>query len=256
MLVSELLTAIRDTLSDNDAERWSDKRIIREINSAAKHIVRGARNRVATYSYSITPNVVQYILPSTVISISSAEYSSKNIAIRSTQWLNEHNGTDWRLDTGDEVEAIVFDERNSTLLYIYPILENPISSGINGAIVSISDTDFTAPYGAVVSLSEFSNDTQEVTDNALLRVTCVDYAPDVEDITDELDLSEACFKAIKYYACGHILKDDRDTQNRQFGAEELLLYGSELKELTKLSSADYTKTNQYFTEYKGGINGY
>jgi len=127
-----------------------------------------------------------------------------------------------------------------------------------------SITDFTADldYGLVGYIKDEGitktiatpNDygvTVDILDTAgALIIYYIRKPVDIVDITDSLDIDDIWETAIKYYVCGHALRDDMDTQNRQFGAEELQLYSIELKEAMENSSRDFTKSTQYKTKYR------
>jgi hypothetical protein len=58
---------------------------------------------------------------------------------------------------------------------------------------------------------------------------------------------------MRYYVSGMALRDDKDTQNRQFAAEELKLYDRELGLAKETSELDSTDGSQYVVAYQSGV---
>ncbi|RLB10201.1 MAG: hypothetical protein DRG27_03540 [Deltaproteobacteria bacterium] len=72
----------------------------------------------------------------------------------------------------------------------------------------------------------------------------------IDSLTDALELGIECEQAIKFYTCGHLYRDDKDTQSRQMGIDELQLYATEVKLLQKESALDYTAGTHYEIPYR------
>lgn len=77
----------------------------------------------------------------------------------------------------------------------------------------------------------------------------------VRSAADELEISQIFDRAIKFYVTAMALRDDRDSQNRQLGAEELNFFIAELEDAKKDSALNYTDTpTRYSTQYVGAFD--
>jgi hypothetical protein len=73
------------------------------------------------------------------------------------------------------------------------------------------------------------------------------------DVDQTLEIDEVFDKAIKHYVIGMALRDDKDTQNRQVGNEELGFYAAEIGRATVSSSLDFTTAEKQTVNYNNGF---
>lgn len=77
----------------------------------------------------------------------------------------------------------------------------------------------------------------------------------VRSAADELEISPIFDRAIKFYVAAMALRDDRDSQNRVLGAEELNFFIAELEDAKKDSALNYTDTpTRYTIQYIGAFD--
>jgi hypothetical protein len=74
-------------------------------------------------------------------------------------------------------------------------------------------------------------------------------------VTDSLEIDIVWDTAIERFVIGSALRDNKDTQDRQVGNEELMIYESELSKAKKDAKDNFTATKtQYTTPYNGGFS--
>jgi hypothetical protein len=241
---SAIITKVRDTVNDPDGDRWSDARIIRSINDAMKSINLEANILRSKYSFDLVANTHTYQLPGEVQKISRCVYNNEAVAFKSHQEMDAMYST-WEEDTkSDEVTYVIYDKLNQGQIRIYPIPESNISgvSSLYGVVAGATGFTLNSVYGVVTGI----NETQEG-----IIVYYIKKPTPIVNAGDELELNDIWDKAIKHYVCSELLRDDKDTQSRAFGNEELELYINEVRSARDYSSADFTASNQYETSYRG-----
>lgn len=283
--IATLMLRIRDSLSDPNANRWSNDRLLRLIDEAQKVTARKAKllrsraevaviSEIATYDLPSEASILTRVLASDAPSTATdTEISRQSVRLKSHQQMDEID-PDWESQTGDGIEYIVFDKLNPQQFKVYPI---PIDSDSVSEHTFTSDygelTDSTGdtvdPYGVVTDLTTtdilvttFTSDLGIVTDMSSLITSLVVYylhrPPTLDDYTkidveQPLVISEDWDNALKHYVVGMCLRDDKDTQNRTVGNEELGFYVDELTEAMGDSSKDFTSSTQHEPVYTPGI---
>lgn len=167
----------------------------------------------------------------------------------------------------------------------YTIVDDGTLSGEFGILVSLEDAlwtfeDYDPLYGIVVGIegytlsgdygvvAEFSSDLVNVYVNGVyglltgfsdestgLTVYYLKKPNNITSIYDELEISTSFDRAIKFYVTGMALRDDRDTQNRAVGNEELQFFQIELQQADKAGRHDGTASRtQYNANYIGAFD--
>ena len=196
----------------------------------------------------------------------------------------------WEEYVSSPVTRIVFDKLNTGKFKVYPIPENPETSWniVNesgdlltipfGILSGATSYSFSGQYGICADYSDdFTNQYQQIDDDVsdslgltvvfdddstnltlyyLKRPVEIALATGVTDLTtiDDPEIDSVWDTALKYYVTGMAMRDDKDTQNRQVGNEELLFYASNVKDAMKDSASDFTSTRtQYVSPYDNGF---
>lgn len=222
MALNNIITRIRDTLSDANATRWSDDRLIRLIDEAQKTICR--RAKVLRYHVNIVANPDQstYTLPSDSQIVSRVLYNGKPLKIVSHEQMDDLD-SDWNTAKGTPEYAIT-NKLERGLLKLSPI------------------PNFV------------ENDPFDIAKANLIGLYYIRVPDTITAITDTLDLEEQYETMIRFYVTGQALRDDQDTQNRQFGLEQLQLFDSELQRVMEEVEKDFTNANTMFeTKYWTGL---
>ena len=270
--IADILTRVRDTLSDPDADRWSDARLLRLIDEAQKDIATKAKLLRTTAQIQLVPDTHTYDLPSEAINIMRiTDLEGDKIPMRSHAQMDDINPT-WEFDTGLSLEYIVFDKINPGQLKVYPIPEvgdvaDVYITGTYGVVVAIDNDTVSSPYGVVVDINQsvtqdatFTSLYGELSDmSEIFRSLLVYYhaRPTLIDAIDigisVLEIDEMYDKAIKHYTIGMAWRDDQDTQNRQLAKEELQFYAMEFVNAKKHSAADNISSSKQETQYYSGF---
>ena len=265
-MVSELLVRIRDTLADPLGDRWSDDRLLRLIDQGQKDLMVKTKGLRARTVIGVVAGREDYSLPDDVMLITRVTYNDKNIPLRTREQMDRID-SDWETKTGDVLEYIVYNKNNYNQVRVYPILTGAGTDATTfsfdsdyGSITAIdgygAENDYglsTQVYNSDYSATEVDSEYGVIVGMTEAEGFIVYYVKKPNKVllaSSELDINEFWHTALKYYVCGHALRDDMDTQNRQFGIEELALYELELGELQGHSSEDYAQTAEYSSNYR------
>jgi hypothetical protein len=240
--VYKLINDIRDTLNDPEGDRWHNDRLIRSINFALRDINQRVRVLRSKGKFQLTTGVSTYTMDMDVQLVTRVIYGNKVLEFKSHDEMDLISDT-WETDIGDDIKYIVYDKLNRSELRIYPVIASDITqiSSAYGVITSLEGIAFNSPYGIVTSLYEPKGD---------MVVYFIKQPKEVTGLNDEIDLDDTWDKAIKHYVCGNVLRDDKDTQNRTFGSEELQLYYTELQTAKIDASNNFTTAPDYTTQYR------
>ena len=270
--IADILTRIRDTLSDPNKNRWSDARLLRLIDEAQKDIATKAKLLRTTVTIQLVPDKHTYDLPSEAINIMRiTDIDGNQLPMLSHAQMDEVDST-WEFDTGVSVEQIVFDKINPGQFKVYPIPEvgdvpDTYVAGTYGVVVGIESDTVSSPYGVIVDISrsatrlvEFNSPYGELVDmSEVIKSILVYYHERPAEInaidlgTSVLNIDEMYDKAIKHYVIAMAWRDDQDTQNRQLAAEELQFYAMEFVSAKKHSAADNVSSSKQETTYYNGF---
>lgn len=290
--VTDIITRARDTLADPLKTRWTDARLLRILDEGQKQIVLNANLLRTKATLSLIPGVAEYNLPEDCFNIIRVTYKGVSLPIMSHEELDDYaergvtatQGQSWETAESTTVEAFVFDKINFSKYKLYPIpigsagsmtLENVdhlgdanmgliisasgyLSSGVYGLISELVDDGelfTTTSYNLDITVDSnygftvmFDDNASDITLYYLKRPTTLTV------VSDNLEIDEVWDMALKYYVTGMALRDDKDTQNRLVGNEELAFFATNLKQAMSRSSMDSTATRtQFNSPYIGGI---
>ncbi len=175
---------------------------------------------------------------------------------------------------GDTIDYIIYDKLNPGKIKTYPIPAGEEGSmelegsGSLGLVITAAGLDYSTSsiYGIIRDIDNLSSINDEnVSYNTDPLVSGLYGFPvfiddNTDDITlyylkrankitatsDLLEIDAIWDTCLKYYVTGHALRDDKDTQNRQVGNEELSLYRESLDEAKLLASQDFNKVRTHY----------
>lgn len=277
--VADIITRARDTLADPNKERWSDNRLLRLLDEAQKDFARQTSLLKGYAAIPIVPYTAEYSLPADCWRITRAHYAERNLRLVSHETM-DHVDSDWYTRTGSTIEALVFDQRNDSVIRCYPIpddssvqynytfeqTDNPeyAGSGRFGVVTAFDDYTMNGVFGVVtglfdpmIAVESFDSaygvvaDVGESTGN--LAIFYIRDPKTIKYITDELEISARWDIALKHYVVGHAFLDDLDTSYQQRGSTALSLYDRELNLAQRTSRHDSTAAQIYETGYNGGF---
>ena len=165
--VSDILTRARDSLADPKKERWSDDRLLRLLDEAQKDFARQSQLLKGYVTIPVVPYTAVYSLPEDCWRITRAHYAERALQLVSHQAMDIHD-QDWYTRQGSTIEALVFDQRNDSVIRCYPIPDDSAveynytfeqsdtpeysGSGRFGVVTSIDDYTFDSLYGVTTGL--------------------------------------------------------------------------------------------------------
>lgn len=290
--LEEILLRVRDSLSDPDKDRWTDARLLRLADDAQKLIAKHANLLRTKVNVPLAALVAEYSLPQTIPGIIAVwtgagtpvyvsapseviSYALPPDIHKITRVLNENGnpipvlsheqadrlfGTNWEAEVRSPVEAIIFDKVSQNRLKVYPIPEETTPTEISAEVGNLNSVYgvtvagglestydlISSPYGVMVGVAQVTN--------ISLTVYYLKIADLISEITDTLEIGTTFDQALKFYITGMALLDDKDTENRARGREELGFFEAELTKAKKDSSLDFTtKSDQYDVPYIGGF---
>ncbi len=202
--------------------------------------------------------------------------------------LAASSATGWEDYTASEVTRIITDKLNYDKIKIYPIPdtasensftleaalqvpEDPLYDVIYGITIGATGYTVNSNLGFTVDFSDdFTNTFVDSTtgddsvyglmtmfeDNAKgITIYYLKRPEEITATTDILEIDTAWDIALHHYVAGMALRYNKDTQDRQMGAEELQLFSASVSEMRKSSSNDFLATRtQYQSSYNTGFN--
>lgn len=285
--IANIFINVRDTLNDQDKDRWKDSTLLRLLNSGQKDIAKRTKLFRATHIIPLEQGKSTYELPEDLLLLRQVLYKNKPIDIKSTRDMdflsNSAMGghrqsiysptitsvsSNWRDAVTEEGELIyiIYDYDAERELRTYPI---PFNDDLNtlwtfdnlyGFLDTLTGATIDTVYGVLntfVSVDYPDTKTDDygtIMDIAEVEALLVKYTQvpeNVSSINDNPRLPEIYDEALQYWIAGRALRNDLDVQNRQFGAEELTFYAQELKDIATASENDNTVGRTHHTHYNG-----
>lgn len=266
--VKDVLITIRDSLSDF-GDRWTDERLIRLIDEAHKIIIIRLKLRRASAFALLTTlksNTI-IILPSDVAVTTRVSFEGGKVPFTTFEELDKRFGR-WENDIGKIPIFIIHDRHNRRELMIYPQLTNLIEdvyilNTTLGIVTDISTFTNNTEFGIVTDIEaidlneDFFNTIfgiiTAIVEQSDIRVYYAQKPDTLINLTDEILIDNEYDSAIKHYTVGMALRDDKDTQNRAAGAEELQLFDAKLVDLEDDVAKNFVGALYYETSYEPGV---
>lgn len=239
MLAKDVIKAARQILSDVSPARWTDERLLALLNDGLMDISRTTILFTETLFVQLINGQVEYDLSPWALKILRMEYEDKALPVTSHEELDSRVAA-WQLNKGPKAKAYILDKQKEAHFKIYPVLENS----------NMSNMDFGGFYGIItgISYSELEinvantfGDLGPVAEDGFVKVFYIRKHPKVTELTDELYVSNIVEEPLSHYIAGRALRDNQDTQNRAFGAEELNLYKAQLTEYAIEKSRNFSQ---------------
>ena len=246
--VLSILSKAREELGDANNTRFTDSKLLEHLNDGIKDFILSTKSLKERLYVELASNVAIYDISKYALFVERVEYMNTKIDTLSFKELDSINAM-WQYETGNVVKAITFEHQSKGTFRIYPRLNT-----VNNNIVSSSD------YGILV---DFSLDDDilgipsiiDVEQN--LQAYLVLYVikkPNVITLTtpdEELELDELYDKAFVHYIKAQCLRNDSDSNNRQFGNEELSAYAMYVVNNNKDFALDNQVSGDRIIQYKG-----
>ena len=272
--IANIFLDVRDTLNDQQKQRYSDETLLRHLNSGIKDIALQTKLFKSNIVLPILEGVSVYALPSSVLRVSHCSYNWKPLALKSTGWMDHNKERDWKFTSivrtsdsdKDYIKYAVFDDvkRRELLVYPRPFGEfdtSYVASDVYGVTTALEEYTFDPLYGVVNTLvdSEIVSENNPglygiLTDLVDSEAFIVYYTECPElpmCVTDDPPLDSCFDNALTFWITSRALRNDLDTQNRSMANEELEFYLRDLREIGGLASTDSVSAPSFESTYNG-----
>ena len=246
--VLSILSKAREELGDVNNTRFTDSKLLEHLNDGIKDFILSTKSLKERLYVELASNVAIYDISKYALFVERVEYMNTKIDTLSFKELDRINAM-WQYETGNVVKAITFEHQSKGTFRIYPRLNtvnnNIVSSSEYGILVDFSlDDDILG----IPSISDIEQNLQAY------LVLYVIKKPNIVTLTtpdEELELDELYDKAFVHYIKAQCLRNDSDSNNRQFGNEELSAYAMYVVNNNKDFALDNQVSGDRIIQYKG-----
>ena len=246
--VLSILSKAREELGDTNNTRFTNSKLLEHLNDGIKDFILSTKSLKERLYVELASNVAIYDISKYALFVERVEYMNTKIDTLSFKELDSIN-TMWQYETGNVVKAITFEHQSKGAFRIYPRLNtvsnNIVSSSDYGILVDFSLDD------DIVSIPSIIDVEQNLQAYLVLYVI---KKPNVITLTtpdEELELDELYDKAFVHYIKAQCLRNDSDSNNRQFGNEELSAYAMYVVNNNKDFALDNQVSGDRIIQYKG-----
>ena len=246
--VLSILSKAREELGDTNNTRFTNSKLLEHLNDGIKDFILSTKSLKERLYVELASNVAIYDISKYALFVERVEYMNTKIDTLSFKELDSINAM-WQYETGNVVKAITFEHQSKGAFRIYPRLNtvsnNIVSSSDYGILVDFSlDDDILG----IPSISDVEQNLQAY------LVLYVIKKPNIITLTtpdEELELDELYDKAFVHYIKAQCLRNDSDSNNRQFGNEELSAYAMYVVNNNKDFALDNQVSGDRIIQYKG-----
>lgn len=248
--VLSILSKAREELGDANNTRFTDSKLLEHLNDGIKDFILSTKSLKERLYVELASNVAIYDISKYALFVERVEYMNTKIDTLSFKELDSIN-TMWQYETGNVVKAITFEHQSKGAFRIYPRLNT-----VNNNIVSSSDYGILVDFSLdddIVGIPSIIDVEQNLQAYLVLYVI---KKPNIITLTtsdEELELDELYDKAFVHYIKAQCLRNDSDSNNRQFGNEELSAYAMYVVNNNKDFALDNQVSGDRIIQYKGFI---
>ena len=246
--VLSILSKAREELGDTNNTRFTDSKLLEHLNDGIKDFILSTKSLKERLYVELASNVAIYDISKYALFVERVEYINTKIDTLSFKELDSIN-TMWQYETGNTVKAITFEHQSKGSFRIYPRLNtvnnNIVSSSDYGILVDFSLDDDIAGIPSIIDVEQ---------NLQAYLVLYVIKKPNIITLTtpdEELELDELYDKAFVHYIKAQCLRNDSDSNNRQFGNEELSAYAMYVVNNNKDFALDNQVSGDRIIQYKG-----
>ena len=246
--VLSILSKAREELGDTNNTRFADGKLLEHLNDGIKDFILSTKSLKERLYVELASNVAIYDISKYALFVERVEYMNTKIDTLSFTELDSIN-TMWQYETGNVVKAITFEHQSKGSFRIYPRLNtvdnNIVSSSDYGILVDFSLDDDIVGIPSIIDVEQ---------NLQAYLVLYVIKKPNVITLTtpnEELELDELYDKAFVHYIKAQCLRNDSDSNNRQFGNEELSAYAMYVVNNNKDFALDNQVSGDRIIQYKG-----
>ena len=246
--VLSILSKAREELGDTNNTRFTDGKLLEHLNDGIKDFILSTKSLKERLYVELASNVAIYDISKYALFVERVEYMNTKIDTLSFTELDSIN-TMWQYETGNVVKAITFEHQSKGAFRIYPRLNtvdnNIVSSSDYGILVDFSLDDDIVGIPSIIDVEQ---------NLQAYLVLYVIKKPNIITLTtpdEELELDELYDKAFVHYIKAQCLRNDSDSNNRQFGNEELSAYAMYVVNNNKDFALDNQVSGDRIIQYKG-----
>ena len=246
--VLSILSKAREELGDANNTRFTDSKLLEHLNDGIKDFILSTKSLKERLYVELASNVAMYDISKYALFVERVEYMNTKIDTLSFTELDSIN-TMWQYETGNVVKAITFEHQSKGSFRIYPRLNtvdnNIVSSSDYGILVDFSLDDDIVGIPSIIDVEQ---------NLQAYLVLYVIKKPNIITLTtpdEELELDELYDKAFVHYIKAQCLRNDSDSNNRQFGNEELSAYAMYVVNNNKDFALDNQVSGDRIIQYKG-----
>ena len=246
--VLSILSKAREELGDVNNTRFTDSKLLEHLNDGIKDFILSTKSLKERLYVELASNVAMYDISKYALFVERVEYMNTKIDTLSFTELDSINAM-WQYETGNVVKAITFEHQSKGSFRIYPRLNtvsnNIVSSSDYGILVDFSLDDDIVGIPSIIDVEQ---------NLQAYLVLYVIKKPNTITLTtpdEELELDELYDKAFVHYIKAQCLRNDSDSNNRQFGNEELSAYAMYIVNNNKDFALDNQVSGDRIIQYKG-----
>ena len=246
--VLSILSKAREELGDTNNTRFTDSKLLEHLNDGIKDFILSTKSLKERLYVELASNVAMYDISKYALFVERVEYMNTKIDTLSFTELDSINAM-WQYETGNVVKAITFEHQSKGSFRIYPRLNtvdnNIVSSSDYGILVDFSLDDDIVGIPSIIDVEQ---------NLQAYLVLYVIKKPNTITLTTpdkELELDELYDKAFVHYIKAQCLRNDSDSNNRQFGNEELSAYAMYVVNNNKDFALDNQVSGDRIIQYKG-----
>lgn len=246
--VLSILSKAREELGDTNNTRFTNSKLLEHLNDGIKDFILSTKSLKERLYVELASNVAIYDISKYALFVERVEYMNTKIDTLSFTELDNIN-TMWQYETGNVVKAITFEHQSKGAFRIYPRLNtvsnNIVSSSDYGILVDFSLDDDIVGIPSIIDVEQ---------NLQAYLVLYVIKKPNIITLTtpdEELELDELYDKAFVHYIKAQCLRNDSDSNNRQFGNEELSAYAMYIVNNNKDFALDNQVSGDRIIQYKG-----
>ena len=246
--VLSILSKAREELGDVNNTRFTNSKLLEHLNDGIKDFILSTKSLKERLYVELASNVAIYDISKYALFVERVEYMNTKIDTLSFTELDSINAM-WQYETGNVVKAITFEHQSKGAFRIYPRLNtvdnNIVSSSDYGILVDFSLDDDIVGIPSIIDVEQ---------NLQAYLVLYVIKKPNIITLTtpnEELELDELYDKAFVHYIKAQCLRNDSDSNNRQFGNEELSAYAMYVVNNNKDFALDNQVSGDRIIQYKG-----
>jgi len=154
MTISGILDRIRVLLQDPTGIRWTDQEILNSIAEGQQFIANVRPDSTSSViDVTVTANSYLVTLPTTARRLLDVLGTSTGATVTSVEMgVLDRHAPNWRTETGDSIRHFIYEDRDPSRLYVYPMPTAPI---VLRALVSANPPDTVSLVGNLSIDSSF-----------------------------------------------------------------------------------------------------